>query len=489
MSYSREQRLPYSAFRQACRAFRPSELVPAIARASAALGEPPYPDEVTRRMPPWGLAAAARESLLYGNEYRSKPVDTDALRTLMRKFQIAMDLSQDDVRDENFLVRLLTRVTYEQFPYQESMFEELARSHAWMVEGLPDVETKVITEESLAAMLDGVPLREAIGATFFLQVGALQNGGVYLQSWLDQPNFAEVLNLYPRSNIEKMATRLTTTPAAFKAAFKEHAVGSAKAARFDYNPLVATPFVDLGDGPVAPATRLILRTVTPGGLYYAGLAAHGKAFADDLGGLFEHYIGRQLKLINGAEVEAEIVFGKGGGHKSVDWFVILPNLLILVEVKSRRLGPAARAGDAALLGSLDGTLGSAGKQLTRTVRHLAERHPAFVHIPTDRPMLGLIVTAEPFYTGPAYLLDHDVAIIPGGSLPDVPVAAASARDIESLVTHGVDIEPMLLAEIAKSSTGVVSLRDLGKKAGVENPILANAWNAYPWPARERPDES
>jgi hypothetical protein len=104
-------------------------------------------------------------------------------------------------------------------------------------------------------------------------------------------------------------------------------------------------------------------------------------------------------------------------------------------------------------------------------------------------MLGLIVTAEPFYTGPAYLLDHDVAIIPGGSLPDVPVAAASARDIESLVTHGVDIEPMLLAEIAKSSTGVVSLRDLGKKAGAENPILANAWNAYPWPARERPDES
>jgi hypothetical protein len=301
MSYSREQRLPYSAFRQACRAFRPSELVPAIAGVSATLGEPPYADEVTRRMPPWGLAAAARESLLYGNEYRSEPVDTDALRTLMRKFQ-------------------------KQFPYQESMFEELARSHAWMVEGLPDVETKVITEESLAAMLDGVPLREAIGATFFLQVGALQNGGVYLQSWLDQPNFTEVLNLYPRSNIEKMATRLTTTPAAFKAAFKEHAVGSAKAARFDYNPLVATPFVDLGDGPVAPATRLILRTVTPGGLYYAGWAAHGKAFADDLGGLFEHYIGRQLKLITGGEIEGEIVFGKGGGHKSVVWFVILPNL-------------------------------------------------------------------------------------------------------------------------------------------------------------------
>ena len=100
-----------------------------------------------------------------------------------------------------------------------------------------------------------------------------------------------------------MAFRLTTTPGAFRAAFKEHSAGTATAARFDYNPLVATPFVDMGSGdPVAPATRLILRTVTPGGLYYAGLTKHGKAFADDLGGLFEYYIGRQLKLVDGAEV-------------------------------------------------------------------------------------------------------------------------------------------------------------------------------------------
>lgn len=485
MSYSPHPSLPYAAFRQACRAFRPSELLPAIARASAALGEPPYSDALKHQMPPWGMAAAARESLLYGNEHRSKPVDTRAVQALMRKFQIAMDLNDRDVKDEAFFVRLTTRVTYEQFPYQESMFEELARSHAWMVEGLLDVDTTVITEDSLAAMLGGVSLRDAIGATFFLQVGAAMNGGVYGRNWLDQPNFAEVLKIYPRSNIEKMAARLTTTPDAFRAAFREHCVGTATAARFDYNPLVAMPFVDLGDGePVAPATRLILRTVTPGGLYYAGWAAHGKAFADDLGGLFENYIGRQLKLIEGAEVRPEIVFGKGGGHKSVDWFVILPNLIILVEVKSRRLGPAARAGDAALFSSLADTLGGARKQLMRTVNQLSEGHTAFADIPTDRPMLALIVTAEPFYTGSAYLLDHDVAVISGGSLPDVPVAAASAREVELLVTHGADVEPLLLAEIAKRNGGVVSLRDLGKKAEVDNPILLNAWNSYPWPAGE-----
>jgi hypothetical protein len=479
--YSRQGKLPYSAFKQACRAFRPSELLPAIARASAALGEPPYSKVAMMRTPPWGLAAAARESLLYGNEHRSKPVDADALLELMHKFQNAMDVNETGARDDDFFVRLTTRVAYEQFPYQESMFEELARSHAWLVEGLPDVDTQVITEESLASMLGGLPLRETIGATFFLQVGALQNEGTYKESWLDRPNFAEVLKVYPRSSIEKVANRLTTTPEAFRAAFEQHSLGTATAARFDYNPLAATPFVDLGDGVIAPATRLILRTVTPGGLYYAGLAEHGKAFADDLGGLFEHYIGRQLKLIEGAQVEPEIVFGKGGGNKSVDWFVVLPNLVILVEVKSRRLGPAARAGDAALFTSLAETLGGARKQLTRTVHHLADGHPAFSHIPTDRSMLGLIVTAEPYYTGPAYLLDHDVATIPGGALPDVPVTTASAREIEWLVTHGGDVEPLLLAEIAKASGGVVGLGDIGNKSEVDNPILLNAWDSYPWP--------
>lgn len=482
MSFSPHPSLPYSEFRQACRAFKPSELIPAIAHVSAALGEPPYPDAVKQRLPPWGLAAAARESLLYGNEFRSKSVDERALQRLMGKFHITRDIGEADVGTDDFMVNLLTRLTYEQFPYQESMFEELTRSHAWMVEGLNDVETKVITEDSLATMLDGVPLQEAIAATFFLQVGALQNGGVYKPSWLDQPNFTEVLKIYPRANIEKMAFRLTTTPERFRAEFN-NLVGAAKATRFDYNPLIATPFVDLGSGdPVAPVTRFILRTVTPGGLYYAGLAQHGKDFADDLGGLFEHYIGRQLKLIEGADVEPEIEFKKGGSQKSVDWFVILPNLVILVEVKSGRLGPAARAGDASLMPSLSRTLGQARSQLARTVNHLADNHPAFKHVPTNRPILGLIVTAEPFYTGAAYLLDHTGPTIPGGALPDVPVAAVSARDIEWLVTHGQDVEPMLLAEMAKSAKegSVVGLHNIGKKASTENPILANAWDAYPF---------
>ena len=480
--YSPDPSLPYSAFRQACRAFRPSELVPAIAKLSASFGEPPYSRRIQHALPPWGLAAAARESLLFGNEYRDKVPDGKALGDLMRKFQIAMDITDAEIEGGDLMLSLSTRMTHEQLPYEESAFEEVSRSHAWMVEGLSEVETKVITEQALADMLGGITLRQAIGATFFIQVGAFQNEGQYNPGWLDQPNFADVLKVYPRNTVETVAARLTTTPKDFKAEYGKWALGTQAAARYDYNPLVATPFVDMGDGiPVAPASRLILRTVSPGSLYYAGMAAHGPAFAADLGNLFEHYVGRQLKLIPDAEVTPEIVFGKGGGQKSVDWFAVFPNLVVLIEAKSKRLGPAARAGDPSLLDTLHGSLGGARKQLSETINHLSDGHLAFAHIPTDRPMVALIVTAEPFYSGGAYLMDYSGGpTISGGNLPDVPLGWMSSRQLESLVTHGADVEEILLDIIAKRGDGIVGFLDVGKQAGAQNPILENAWLSYPW---------
>lgn len=139
-----------------------------------------------------------------------------------------------------------------------------------------------------------------------------------------------------------------------------------------------------------------------------------------------------------------------------------------------------------MLEAREETLQAARVQLGRTVGELAEKNPAFAHIPTDRPLLGLVVTAEPFYTGSAFLLDHDTALLPAvGSLPDVPVASASAREIGWLVTHGDDVEGLLLDLMARRGDGVVSRRQVAKRGKAQNPILARAWETYPWPSRAR----
>ncbi|MET9327418.1 hypothetical protein [Tsukamurella sp. NPDC003166] len=416
---------------------------------------------------------------MYGNEHRTKTADDRALLRLMYKFGLAIDFESASKRS-GFLTKMLTRAAHEQFPYQESIFEELARSHAWLVEGIGEIETQVINHESLAQVLDGLTLQEAIGATIVLQVGATQNKGQYNPDWLNQENFRDVLDVFPRSTIETMAQRLTTTPDQYRKDYQRAATGKQLIARYDYNPLIANPFVDMGDGiPVAPATRLILRTVTPGGLYHAGIQKYGSDFANDLGHLFEHYIGRQLKLLPGAQIEPEIAYGKGSGNKSVDWFVIFPDLVVMVEVKSRRLSAAARAGDEVLIDSLKDTFTRARSQLENTAHRLAEGHPAFSQVPTDRPILGLIVTAEPFYSAGAYLLDHDKTTIKCEGIPDVRVGVASARDIEALVSQGNDVESLLLEQMS-TSRGSISTQDLGVSEGASNPILENAWQSYSW---------
>lgn len=470
---------------QACRRFRPSQLVPAIAQVSASLGEPPYPNRLKVALPPWGLAVAARESILYGNEHRQS-VSEISIAALMRRFFESDALPALKPGDRGFLLSVMTAVTYEQFPWQESIYQELARSHAMLIGSLDHVDLEVLSRSALQELL-GAPLGEAIGATFVLQVGAYQNNGVYNSRWLDQDNFKDVLQLYPRSAIEAAASRLTATRDEFRADFAENSHGDKRVARYDYNPLVRTPFVDMGDGTVVtPAPRLIMRTVTPGGLYYPGLNRYGPAFARDLGLLFEHYVGRNLRLIDGADVHQEIVYGPNRDRKSVDWFVVLPRLTILVECKLKRLGLPARAGNVVLNDDMEKSVRKAHGQLARSVEQLEIEATEFRHIPTDRPLLGVIISAEPSYTGAAYLVEEHLASIISSRFGEIPVAALSAREVEMLVTFGADVEQLLLDRLHTYASGTAfSVSGLWAEARGANVILEDAWDSYPFPRSDQ----
>ncbi|MDO3403236.1 hypothetical protein QWI29_24605 [Mycolicibacterium neoaurum] len=437
-----------------------------------------------RKVPPWGLATIARESLLYGNENRRATVSDEAVtRLLVRLFnsKVMPDLVPGD---KGFALALLTPILYEQFPWQESIFEELARSHALLIEGLQEIDTEILSEASIADVLGGISLREAIGATFVVQVGAYQNGGSYNPGWLDQENFREVLAIYSRSNIETTASRLTATRSELKADFNANTHGNKCLAKYDYNPLVRTPFVAFDDGSiVAPAPRLIMRTVTPGGLYYPGIATYGPGFATELGWLFEHYVGRNLRLIAGAEVHPEIRYGSGKSMKSIDWFVVMPGLVLLVECKLKRLSLSARAGDLALPKELFLAIERAYDQLRRSVENVAAGTAEFAHIPSDRPLLAMVISAEPSYIGNAYLVEQHGATIAAGAATDVPVAALSARELETLVTHGEHVEELLLRLMQdRAPNTALGILGIHTSDGKRNPILESAWATYLFPS-------
>src|SRR5207244_4127721 len=73
---------------------------------------------------------------------------------------------------------IMLRIGYEQFPYQESMFEEMARAEAFFNGYTGGKPLAVITEDRLAKLL-GAHVRDAAGVASLLHAGAEKNGGLF----------------------------------------------------------------------------------------------------------------------------------------------------------------------------------------------------------------------------------------------------------------------------------------------------------------------
>jgi hypothetical protein len=199
-----------------------------------------------------------------------------------------------------------------------------------------------------------------------------------------------------------------------------------------------------------------------------------------MGELLEDYIGRQLAFLPGVEVHPEVTYTE---HKnvidSVDWIVVFDDLVLLVEAKARRTPAAARAADLTARDTYQATLGKAFKQINRTYRALQAKVPAFDHIPTDRTMLGLVATLDPWYMANSMAREF----LP---VPDIPTMVASAREVEHLVAIG-QRQPAsrVLTEIMRPDdqrqtweldTALGAFTDPADR----NPLLEEAWARLPF---------
>ncbi len=249
--------------------------------------------------------------------------------------------------------------------------------------------------------------------------------------------------------------------------------------RFEYNPLRARPAIS-GIGPLylCPSPGLVWAKATPWGLTLSGIEHFGVKFPRDLGHLFEAYIGRQLGLLAGARVLSEITYtGPDGPCKSADWIVVFDDLVLLVEVKAMMPTQSMRLGGQAAVEDIATKLTKAHEQIDATAARIAAKDPAFTLVPNNRPILGLVVTLQPFHI--ANIPDHK-ALFPNTM---TTVRIASAADVEMLVV--LEDEPVskflndLAADPERSTWGLLAaLRD---HKGRRNPILDQGWASYPWP--------
>ncbi|WP_406131660.1 hypothetical protein [Streptomyces sp. NBC_00989] len=154
-----------------------------------------------------------------------------------------------------------------------------------------------------------------------------------------------------------------------------------------------------------------------------------------------------------------------------------PVLVLLVEVKSGlptaqlRLGPKDFATD------LNKKLGKAVEQIDRSAALIEERRSEFMHIPNDRPVLGMVVTMDTYYLVHA---PEFRSVLPESTVPTPVTAIGELEDAVTVTDTG--LATILIDGARAGSAGGWWVRaDLAGHATVPlNPILEQAWAVYPF---------
>ncbi|CAI7978106.1 conserved hypothetical protein [Frankia sp. Hr75.2] len=475
----------YQEFCDYVRRFNQEELLATVATVALAL-----PGKVTEpgyiQTPPWALTNVVRASICHGNRYRSTSVKPGEIATACEMYMSPSDEEIEPLSTDP-LSGFFVRTAYEQFSYQESNpFADMARPLCVFEDYSGRKKLKVVTKDALAELI-GAPLPIAVGVAQMLHVSAAANNGYFDPAWMDQKNFAAVLDFLPRDKILGVVDSVFAhSMEEFKQQNTETTV-SPILRRYQFNPLTARPLVRLQDGRLlAPVPQLIPRKLSPIELYYVGLKRWGSPYADEMGELFEDYLGRQLSLLPDVTVHPEITYRyKKNNVQSVDWIVVAPDLVILIEAKAGRVPAPARAADeSAERDYYSKILGGAFRQINRACSAIREGVPEFDKIPTDRPVIGIVGTLDSWY------MANSLPVRSFLPETDVPTLVSPITDIENLVTVGQrtpasKILAAILSDDERRTWDLnVALGDLYVD-GDQNPLLRDAWGRLPFSSRPR----
>ncbi|MFY1656167.1 hypothetical protein [Micromonospora sp. WMMD1274] len=391
----------YADFVAASRRVAPSVMLPVLAEASIQQlrGSSVYRPRTDEVIQAWIIAAAARENIAYGNEFRQQRATRKDLLRLRNTYHEMHDPFLNAAGQPDAVESLMVRTVFEQFPFAHSRFEDLSRILLLFDRDYSSLNCEVLSVAAWQEVL-GAPLERFMRSAFFILVGALCNGGRFEPDWLSMPHFAPVFDAYDMVPAEVVEVFDRVFVADFgdvraQAAAKRNPDPHLR--RFDPNPLLGTPFVRMPDGTnLAPCVHLVAQRVSPGSLYYVGWDKWKNKFTRDLGKVTEAYVGEQLDLINPPVLLHDVEYKKG--QRASDYVIGYPGLTIIVEVKSARVAHPGRLDMDGYLADVEKDVGEAMKrQIKATADLIKAGHPAFRGIDPGAEIRGIVVTAEPHY--------------------------------------------------------------------------------------------
>ncbi|MDP9989196.1 hypothetical protein QMY03_09495 [Arthrobacter sp. KFRI-F3372] len=468
---------------QRVRRHAPSQLLPLVAQLGSSFT--PGQTIVTIggvMVTPWALADIARVSLVHGREHRGA---TALLGDVLECVSSYNNLDDPDLAAQKpgAVTNLVLRLAGEQLVYNLPPQATVSRSVAMLEQTVPS-RTLRIMRPGWAEELLGGSVADFVGTGFLLQTACGPNAGSFDLSWVEDRNplgLDEYMDLATVREI--MRTQFTSTLKEFKLKNADH-YHPGPYRRFSHNPLLNTPAISGVIGNlVIPVAPMITRKISPQGIYYAGTAKWGNTFAEEMGDLFEQYVGRQLQLVPDALVYPEITYGPQR-RKTIDWFVVLDNAVLLIEVKSVRPTDPVRMADTRSSEELSRMLGKAFEQINRTSQLMDDGQPELALIPSSLPRIGLVITMEDFHVVNSTLVRNLYRTDEG-----VPSFVASIAELEWAVTLQRALDAFLLDLVNDPESQGWSIRSrFGSEKAQVNSVIEEAWQAHPFTKIRVPDK-
>lgn len=383
---------------------------------------------------------------------------------------------------------MMIRLVYQQFPYQESIFNVLPRH--LLLYPYSRVRSPLLKLDSEAHRYFGLSIMEYMTIGLAFHAASLEHAAFPL-SFIENTPVESIKKHLTRTKIERFLSRTAVDFDTFRGLCMQEIKAFPDGGTYRFNPLFDRPIIKGKDGRFCvPVPVLVTQAITKG-LYYDFLdifsTETGNPFSEWFGHAFEYYGGLLLKYSFGKRnVYPEPTYGKAhqGGP---DWTVVQGNSAIVFEFRSGRLNKKAKTyanySDVATL-----VRRNVIEPLAKFPGKIGDIKAGLTGIPSDIGMefFPCVVTYEPLYSTQLFndIIQREMK---REGIASFDHELMSIEDLEWLLSWSTHESPVdfLRAKRANPEWKVMGVRELvGVKARekgiskIRNPLLDRVFDKF-----------
>ena len=418
--------------RQRVRAYPRDDLLRGIARVAALETRQRYDlenrqDEKFSVIREGHMVHLAGLCVTHCNNYRASLVNDAAIENLIDKlYHVWHPELEGDLTDEVWQ-KILSRIAFQQMPYQISPWEPLAR--AICLFGNDRQFGEPVFEDGRWETILGVELEDLLRIGFIMY-GAATIAPCTPRALLEDDTHSAWPDIGAERALQVVDTWLARSVNEHQKLGREENYDPNDLWR--YNPFYEWPIATIDATYVTPSPQGVLQRLGPQGLYFIGRDAvdadvapkQFQEFTRRLGERFQQYVGVQLRYLQHVRIHPEIVYDDD--QRSVDYIIETPELLILVEVKSVAPNIDTRSGIFPDRGDVKRNLEYACNQISRSSTLIQKGHEAFPSL-NGRQMRGLVVTREQYFNLAMPLFENLV------QPATIPTTIVSSHQLETAI--------------------------------------------------------